>query len=101
MYTSHTVLTSIPARTNDHVLRTITSCGRGAAQALASEEFHQEAIAYAARMRLAREAGIEPAGIGSLLGTVRRLIGQALVSSGERLGGRSAAYPATSPTTGA
>jgi hypothetical protein len=101
MYTFHSILSRTSARNQDRVLRTIVSCRSGAAQALASEDFHQAAIAYAARMQLVREAGVAPAGIGTLLASVRRLVGAALIRSGERLCGRTGGARATSPMPGA
>jgi hypothetical protein len=101
MQTSHIILTTLPARNQSHVLQTIVTCRSNASQVLAAQERHQAAIVYAARMRLAGEAGVSPAGIGTLVAAVRRLTSVALIRSGGRLRGRLADYPATSPTAGA
>jgi hypothetical protein len=101
MSTSHPSLTAFPARYEDHVLRTILPGCSVAAQMLAARERHQAALAEAARMLLAHEAGISSAGIGPLLASVRRLTGAALVWSGKRLRGQPSGFPAASPTSSA
>jgi hypothetical protein len=99
MYTSHSILSRTSSRNHDHVPRTIVACRSGAAQALATEDFHQAAIRHADRMQLVREAGIASAGIGSLLASLRRLTGTALIRFGERLHGRPVVSPVTNPVT--
>jgi hypothetical protein len=92
MSTSHSILTSTSAQNQDRLLRTIVACRSGAGQAVAAEEYHRAAILHAALMH---EAGIAPAGIGSLLAAMRRLTGTALIRSGEWLRGRPVVSPVT------
>jgi len=99
MYTSHSILSRTSSRNQDPVLRTVDTFRAGTAHALAWQERHEAAITYAARRQMAREAGIAPAGIDSLLATLRRLTGTALIRFGERLHGRSVVSSVISPVT--
>lgn len=101
MYTSHSILSRTSSRNQDHVLRIVGTFRSGAAQVLAAQERHEAALAFAAHMHMAREAGVAPAGIGSLLASLRRLTGGALIRFGQRLHGRPVAAPASSPVTAA